>query len=136
MTSWYPCMADNAVTHRACSCLIRCPSQAGAPVSSLATCRTYIAAGTTAGTVRVWRRQSPSDPSYEQCITPDIVLDTRPIYGVWFRPLRAPKTAAAGGAAGGGGGAGAGGGEDTVLVVHAYGSGRVGAWRMVRHLTT
>ncbi len=96
-------------------------------MSSLATCRTHIAAGTAAGTVRVWRRQSPSDPSYEQCITPDIALDTRPIYGVWFRPLRAPKAAAAdGGAAGGGGG-----GEDTVLVVHAYGSGRVGAWRMV-----
>ncbi|PNH02361.1 hypothetical protein TSOC_011668, partial [Tetrabaena socialis] len=105
---------------------------AGAPVTCLDASRTYIAAGTAAGYVRVWKRQSPSDPTFAQFFLPDLQLDSLPVYCVRLGPLRA--AGAGGGAGGGGGGGGAGGGGggdgDSVMVVHTRGNGRVSAWRL------
>lgn len=50
------------------------PLQADAPVTALDASRTYIAAGTSAGYVRVWRRQSAVDPTFTQYFQPDVQL--------------------------------------------------------------
>ncbi|GIL70094.1 hypothetical protein Vretifemale_934 [Volvox reticuliferus] len=112
---------------------------AEAPVTSLDASRTYIAAGTAAGYVRVWKRQSANDPTFTQFFAPDLQLDCLPVYCVKLGPLRHGGGGAGGGGGSGGGGAGGGaggsggdggGGADAVMVVHTRGNGRVSAWRL------
>ncbi|KXZ55983.1 hypothetical protein GPECTOR_2g1535 [Gonium pectorale] len=105
---------------------------AGAPVTSLDASRTYIAAGTAAGYVRVWKRQSAADATFTQFFVPDLQLDSLPVQCVRLGPLRpaGPGGGGGGGGAGGGGGGGGGDGGDCMMVVHTRGNGRVSAWRM------
>ncbi|KAG2445917.1 hypothetical protein HXX76_000520 [Chlamydomonas incerta] len=98
---------------------------AGAPVTALDASRTYIAAGTAAGYVRVWRRQSAADATFTQYFVPDVQLDTLPICTVRLGPLR--QQGAAGAGVEGGAGTTA---SDSVMVVHTRGNGRVSAWRL------
>ncbi|GLI58996.1 hypothetical protein VaNZ11_000819 [Volvox africanus] len=106
---------------------------AEAPVTSLDASRTYIAAGTAAGYVRVWKRQSASDATFTQFFAPDLQLDSLPVYTVKLGPLRHGGCGAGGGGGSGGGGAGGSGGGDggdAVMVVHTRGNSRVSAWRL------
>ncbi|KAG2452482.1 hypothetical protein HYH02_002721 [Chlamydomonas schloesseri] len=103
---------------------------AGAPVTALDASRTYIAAGTSAGYVRVWRRQSAVDATFTQYFVPDVQLDSLPIYTVRLGPLRQPGGGGGGGGSGVEGGAAGAAGSDTVMVVHTRGNGRVSAWRL------
>ncbi|EFJ50695.1 hypothetical protein VOLCADRAFT_103774 [Volvox carteri f. nagariensis] len=101
--------------------------KAGAPVTSLDASRTFIVAGTAAGYVRVWKRQSAVDATFTQFFAPDLQLDSLPVYCVKLGPLRGQQHPGGGG---GGGGGGDGGGGDVVMVVHTRGNGRVSAWRL------
>lgn len=80
--------------------------------------------------MRVWRRQSPSDPTFAQLFTPDLKLDTLPVYCVKLGPMRGPQGSTSSSTAGLVGG-GDGGSGDAVMVVHTKGNGRVSAWRLV-----
>ncbi|GIL47670.1 hypothetical protein Vafri_4431 [Volvox africanus] len=112
---------------------------AEAPVTSLDASRTYIAAGTAAGYVRVWKRQSAGDATFTQFFAPDLQLDSLPVYTVKLGPLRHGGSGAGSGGGSGGGGTGGsgggsgsdgGGGGDAVMVVHTRGNSRVSAWRL------
>ena len=87
--------------------------QADAPVTALDATRTYIAAGTAAGYVRVWKRQAGSSGHmpFAQYFEPDLQLCSLPIRCVRLGPVRDT--------------------QESMMVVHTQGNNRVSVWRMV-----
>lgn len=90
--------------------------EAGSPVASLALRGQFLAAGTAAGYVRVWRLNLDGG-QFEVLFTPDLSLSPgEPLRNVL---LTSPAATAAGAAA-----------ASTLLVVHSGAKNRIGVWRL------